>query len=163
MGFMKSYKHLDNLCRDMNGVGVTGYIEDMDKSVNGPYHVPGWQSDYRTLKHYRYIRNRIAHDDDADEDNICCVEDELWLENFYQRIMEQNDPLALYRKSVRKPCVSPKPLVPERPRQTQNVSRNSDTWREPHENKFLTRIYYSATVILVAVVVLLIFFVFFFA
>lgn len=31
MGFMESYKHLDNLCKDMNGIGVTGYIKDMEQ------------------------------------------------------------------------------------------------------------------------------------
>lgn len=65
----------------MNGVGVTGYIEDMEKKTNGSYYVPGWRNDYLKLKHYRYIRNQIAHEDYADEDyadedNMCSDEDE---------------------------------------------------------------------------------------
>lgn len=46
MGFMNSYKRLDNLCRDMNGVGVTGYIDDMEHELNGFCYVNGWKYDY---------------------------------------------------------------------------------------------------------------------
>ena len=71
MGFMRAYKHLDNLCRDMNGIGITGYIEDMEKRTNGSIHVFNWKQDYQQLKHYRHIRNQIAHEDDADEETLC--------------------------------------------------------------------------------------------
>ena len=98
MGFMRAYKRLDNLCRDMNGIGVAGYIEDMNKKLNGSYAVSGWKEDYQTLKHYRHIRNQIAHETYADEENMCSAKDEEWLENFYQRILKQSDPLALYHK-----------------------------------------------------------------
>ena len=62
MGFMQSYKRLDNLCRDMNGVGVTGYLQDMDSAPKGRVRVPGWDDDRRQLKYYRHLRNRIAHE-----------------------------------------------------------------------------------------------------
>lgn len=100
MGFMSTYKHLDNLCSDMNGIGVTGYIEDMEDSLNGKFHVPDWENDYRQLKHYRYIRNQIAHETYADEENMCSEEDEEWLDDFYDRIMNQTDPLALYHSAL---------------------------------------------------------------
>ena len=45
MGFMQSYKRLDNLCRDMNGVGVTGYLEDMDRKSGAGLQVTGWWDD----------------------------------------------------------------------------------------------------------------------
>ena len=60
----------------------------------------GWKDDYYTLKHYRYIRNQIAHDAYADEENMCSKEDEEWLESFHRRIMTQTDPLALYQKTL---------------------------------------------------------------
>lgn len=100
MGFMRAYKHLDNLCRDMNGIGITGYIEDMEKRTNGSIHVFNWKQDYQQLKHYRHIRNQIAHEDDADEETLCSVEDIEWLDNFYQQILKQSDPLALYYKAT---------------------------------------------------------------
>lgn len=98
MGFLNSYKRLDNLCRDMNGIGVTGYIKDMECFARGTYFVPGWKEDYFQLKQYRHIRNRIAHENDINENDLCSAEDSAWLETFYQRILTQNDPLALYYK-----------------------------------------------------------------
>lgn len=98
MGFLNSYKRLDNLCRDMNGIGITGYIKDMENSARGTYSVPGWREDYLQLKQYRHIRNRIVHENDIDETDLCSAQDTAWLEAFYQRILTQKDPLALYYK-----------------------------------------------------------------
>lgn len=105
MGFLQTYKRLDNLCRDMNGVGVTGYLEDMEQLPDGEYRVPGWKDDYLQLKHYRYLRNRIVHEVNADEEDLCSAADTVWIENFYTRILGTNDPLALYRKAVTPPPV----------------------------------------------------------
>ncbi len=98
MAFMSAYKHLDNLCKDINGKGITGYIEDMEQNSAASFQVPGWQDDYKQLKHYRWVRNQIAHEDYADEENMCTPGDTEWLENFYNRIMTQTDPVAQYRK-----------------------------------------------------------------
>ena len=115
VGFIKSYKHLDNLCKDINGIGVTGYINDMEDRPSAEYSIAGWKQDYLKLKHYRYIRNQIAHENYAEEENMSSPEDTVWLDNFYNRIMNQTDPLALYYKEtvcqqVKKPAqtVSPK-------------------------------------------------------
>ncbi len=97
MGFMSAYKHLDNLCKDINGKGVTGYIEDMERNNTASFSVSGWQDDYKQLKHYRWVRNQIAHENYADEDNMCRPEDTEWLDNFYNRILNRTDPLAKYR------------------------------------------------------------------
>lgn len=107
--FLNAYKRLDNLCRDMNGAGVTGYIEDMRRSPNGAYTVPGWANDYRMLRHYRHIRNRIVHENGADERDLCSADDVAWIERFHQRILTQSDPLALCSRAAQ-----PRP-VPRRP------------------------------------------------
>lgn len=99
MGFMNSYKRLDNLCRDMNGIGVTVYIEDMKPGLNNNCYIDGWKDDYYHLKKYRHIRNKIAHENNVYEEDVCSDEDVAWLENFYQRIIKQTDPLALYYKA----------------------------------------------------------------
>ena len=99
MGFMSAYKHLDNLCKQINGVGVSGYIDDMDTNPDASFNVPGWKDDYRKLKHYRWIRNQIAHEDYADEENMCECGDTEWIEQFYDRLFNQTDPLTLYRKA----------------------------------------------------------------
>ena len=85
MGFMQAYKRLDALCRDINGIGVTGYIEDMEHTANGNLSVPGWNA----------IRNQIAHEVNATEERMCSLEDVAWIEEFHQRILQQTDPLAI--------------------------------------------------------------------
>ena len=98
MNFMSSYKHLDHLCQGMYPDarnGISGYIEDMESHPRGAYQVSGWDKDYKALKHYRWVRNQIAHEVYANEENMCEPDDIDWLENFYQRIMNQTDPLAL--------------------------------------------------------------------
>lgn len=107
MSFMQSYKRLDNLCKDLfrSSQGVTSYIEAMEKCRRGAKVISRWQTDYLQLKHYRYIRNRIAHDNNADESLLCKKEDARWIDGFYNRIINGQDPLTLYRK---KPIASQK-------------------------------------------------------
>ena len=102
MGFMFAYKHLEKLCGEVMGDQrrVSAYIEEMEQMRMGSRYVPGWEADLRKLKHYRWIRNQIVHDPDCCEEELTGPEDILWLEDFYGRIMEQNDPLALYRKAT---------------------------------------------------------------
>ena len=134
MGFMESYKYLDNLCKDMNGIGITGYIKDMEQELNGEFYVTGWKNDYLQLKHYRYIRNQIVHENYANESDMCSARDSDWLDEFYQRIMEQTDPLAMcyknpkFRSSTKfietkevpaAQCVQPCPKLYQKERQPQ--------------------------------------------
>lgn len=103
MGFIDEYKRLEKLCGEMFGNmhGVTAYIEEMQNTSRGAARVCGWEDDLRQLKHYRWVRNKIAHDPDCDEENMCSAEDVQWIAEFHTRIMEQNDPLALYRRASR--------------------------------------------------------------
>lgn len=119
MSFLQCYKRLDNLCKDICGseTGVTSYIESMERIPAGAYRVAGWHDDYRQLNHYRYIRNKIVHDNDADEDTLCSATDIDWIENFYWRIMNGQDPLTLYRKAT----------TPKQPPQTTSKHRHSNT------------------------------------
>ncbi len=63
--FFEEYKRLDRLCGDMYACqnGVSAYLAAMDdKALQGQSLVSCWRSDYRQLKHVRWVRNRIAHD-----------------------------------------------------------------------------------------------------
>ncbi len=100
MEFMQSYKRLDNLCRDMNGIGITGYIRDMEAASYGSRYSSDWDSVYRQLKHYRHIRNQIAHDNYVTEESACQPGDAVWLEDFYQKILNRADPLAVCYRAV---------------------------------------------------------------
>lgn len=127
MGFMQSYKRLDNLCRDMNGVGVTGYLEDMDRKSGAGLQVTGWWDDYRQLKYYRHIRNQIAHENNATEEGLCSEDDSAWIEAFHHRILDRTDPLALYCAARRKQQSPP-------PRRKAESSFQQKT-AEPHQEK----------------------------
>ena len=44
-------------------------------------------------------RNQISHEPGCTEQNMCKPEDEVWINNFYNRIINQTDPLAHYHKA----------------------------------------------------------------
>lgn len=127
MSFLESYKHLDNLCRDMfsSEKGVTTYIETMEHTSGGSYRVNGWDSDYKNLKHYRWIRNHIAHENYASEGSMCDEQDTEWLDAFYSRVISRTDPLALYRKVIT-PQKVVKPSEAKKPNTVRSASSKSD-------------------------------------
>ena len=104
MNFINSYKRLEQLCNDMfnDKHGVSIYIDKMVNTSNGCYYVGSWNEDLKQLKHYRWVRNKIVHEPDYTEEDLCEHNDEVWLSNFYNRILNQKDPLTLYRKQTRK-------------------------------------------------------------
>ena len=101
MSFMDSYKHLDKICREIfdEPKGVTAYINEMKNIYDGMYYVNSWEEDLNNLKYCRFVRNRIAHDVACTEENMCSSDEVVWLDNFYSRILNQTDPLSLYRIS----------------------------------------------------------------
>lgn len=102
MGFIDSYKHLEKLCGEIlnDDRRISAYIDEMLNTPSGSFYVKNWNEDLKKLKHYRWVRNQITHEPDCNEFNMCEPEDELWLENFYSRIMNQADPLTLYYKAT---------------------------------------------------------------
>ena len=85
------------------------------------------KKNYLQLKRYRHIRNRIAHENDIDEFDICSDQDEIWLRAFYQRIMTQKDPLGLYYKATRLHATDKAPSVQETYGDSPNVSNHFNT------------------------------------
>lgn len=111
MSFIESYKHLDKICGEMfeTQYGVSAYIEEMLNNPHGSFLVRGWENDLKQLKHYRWIRNQIVHEPDCYEETMCEAGDDEWLDDFYERIINQTDPLAMYRKATRpQPVANPK-------------------------------------------------------
>ena len=98
--FMESYKHLDKICREIfnSDKGITTYIDTMQEINDGNRKLPFWDDVLRKLKNYRYIRNMYVHDVDTSQYDICTKEDIVWLDKFYNSIMETTDPLAEYRR-----------------------------------------------------------------
>ncbi|MBR5285492.1 MAG: hypothetical protein IKU30_01210 [Clostridia bacterium] len=103
MGFLDSYKRLEKLCGEVlnDNRRVSAYIDEMLRTPNGSYYVRSWDEDLKNLKHYRWVRNQISHDPACTERNMCSPKDALWIDNFYSRIMNQTDPLSLYRTAAR--------------------------------------------------------------
>lgn len=103
MGFIESYKRLEKLCGEILGDErcISAYIDEMLNTSRGSSLISGWDDDLKNLKHYRWVRNKIAHEPNCTEQNMCNPNDVEWLENFYLRIMKQNDPLALYLKATK--------------------------------------------------------------
>lgn len=108
MSFMEAYKRLEKICGEMygNDKKLTAYIDRMESTFNGPYYVNGWREDLKQLKHYRWLRNKIAHEPNCNEEDVCQEEDEEWIDYFYSRIMNQTDPLALYAQAMKERSVS---------------------------------------------------------
>lgn len=103
MGFMDSYKRLEKLCGDMleDERRISAYIDKMYENTEGWDLVDDWESDLKNLKYYRRIRNKLVHEPDAYEEELCDTEDVEWLEDFYYRIIDGEDPLSRYYKIVR--------------------------------------------------------------
>lgn len=104
MSFISSYKRLEKLCGEvMNDERkVSAYIDKMINTKQGSMVVSGWNEDLKKLKHYRWVRNQIVHEPNCTEENMCEVKDELWIDEFYQRILNCTDPLALYYQAMKK-------------------------------------------------------------
>ncbi len=98
--FFEAYKRLDNICSDLYSTrnGISEYITDMEtKASQGHLLIPSWDSDYKSLKHIRWVRNRIAHD--ADDSQISEPSDLSFAKDFHHRILSEKDPLTLHRKA----------------------------------------------------------------
>ncbi len=103
--FFEEYKRLEKLCSDMFGVsgsGVSAYIDHMkflpDAQSNQIY---GWNVDLKALIRLRHYRNQLAHGTPFDE-LLATQEDIDWLMDFYDRVLRQEDPLALVAKQNQK-------------------------------------------------------------
>lgn len=98
--FLELYKSIDRICKDMfsSSEGISTYIIKMEETpLLNRKKVQAWDDDYKQLKHYRYMRNQLAHDLPIDSD-FCAQEDIDWLEYFYNDLLSCNDPIAIAYK-----------------------------------------------------------------
>ncbi len=99
--FFEAYKSLDRLCSDIYSClnGVSEYIRDMESKASvGRYKISSWESDYKQLKHVRWVRNQIAHDSSISR--ISEPADLDFVRDFRKRILSGGDPITLLRKAV---------------------------------------------------------------
>ena len=97
--FFEEYKCLEKICSDMYSCrnGVSEYIGRMEqKAAQGRRRVSSWDEDYKMLKHVRWVRNRIAHDEAAGR--VSEAADLAFVKDFHKRLLSGRDPLTLLRK-----------------------------------------------------------------
>lgn len=101
MTYFSEYKTVEKLCNDMYGErGVSVYIETMElRNAPGTALVRGWTEYYKMIKHLRWLRNRIAHENENYEVTQKDIED---IKRFHSDLLSQNDPLALLHKAAKK-------------------------------------------------------------
>ncbi len=98
--FFEEYKRLDKLCADMFSCqnGVSEYIAQMEeRSAQGRQLVSGWDTDYKMLKHVRWVRNQIAHNIGSDQ--VSDPADLIFVKQFIKRLYSGQGPLTLLSKS----------------------------------------------------------------
>lgn len=144
--FFEEYKRLDKLCREIFGSekGVGEYINQMESIADrGRRCVPTWDRDYKRLKHWRLLRNQLAHDESA----VCEEEDLVQLQEFYDRIFAIEDPLAILRKEEHRTEPSKPSRMPVTP-----------TYRSKANNKTKTNFGFVLTLVILVVLFLVIIF-----
>lgn len=157
MSFTESYKQLEKLCGEImnDDRRVSAYIDEMINTPRGSYLVKGWDSDLKQLKHYRWIRNQIAHTPDCTEQSMCKPGDAEWLDGFYFRIMNQTDPLTLYAKAT-----APKPTekaAPTPKTKTETYPRSQQaTNSKKTSKKAIGFVIFAAMIALAAAVIFII-------
>lgn len=78
--------------------GMSDYITQMEAMpIESQLRVPTWRKDYRSLKHLRWLRNRIVHEKGVSE---CEEFDNIELTDFYRRLLNGSDPLASARRAA---------------------------------------------------------------
>lgn len=96
--FFELFNKVDRLCVQVyqNEHGLADYIEDMRSiSVYSVEDIPDWERDLFQLITLRNIRSSLINSPDAFQDTLCTQEQMQWLEEFHQRILDRQDPMAL--------------------------------------------------------------------
>ena len=160
MGFIEEYKRLDRLCQDIMKVerGITTYIEKMEACPSGFFYTESWNADLKMLKHCRWIRNKISHEPGCSEDNMCSPDDELWLSSFYNRILNQTDPLALYHKAQNTETLPTAQTAQKQPAIPTEKSEESSLHRIAHKkNKKRILLWFGKILVVLLLVAILLF------
>lgn len=114
---------------------LSAYIDEMLKKPNGAFYVIGWNEDLKQLKHYRWVRNQISHEPGCTEQNMCEPSDTMWLDNFYARIINQTDPLALYYQATKPRTIQRPPKMQNQPQIYHTSTNNTYNQTYKHNKK----------------------------
>lgn len=151
MGFIDSYKRLEKLCGEVlnDERRISAYIDEMKGTPRGSSLVKGWDDDLKMLKHYRWIRNQIAHEPGCTEGNMCNSGDIRWIDGFYSRIINQTDPLTLYSKAISKISKTKKKSAPKK-------SAKSKSKGKKKSNRFIDWVAFFVSLLAIITVIVLV-------
>jgi hypothetical protein len=111
--FLDAYKHLEKICSEIFNQqhGITQYIDEMCNTPRfASLNIQGWNRDLENLKRVRHIRNAMVHDPSYNTDDYQ-TKDVEFLKDFYNRILQQQDPLSLLRIQARAASHKPAPVT----------------------------------------------------
>ena len=99
--FLNEYLPVEKFCNETYGEnGVTAYINDMQCcTANEKRLVHNWDVELNKLKHLRWLRNQIVHPNNSYE---VTQQDLIDIKTFYNKLLTQQDPLALLYKEIEK-------------------------------------------------------------
>jgi hypothetical protein len=115
--------------------------------------IEDWDSDLKYLTRVRHIRNNLVHESDYDIDY---TEDDIaFMRDFYDRILNQEDPLSLLRKQMDQiKKAKPRPQVQPQPQpQVNQVVYQQYTNLEHRENKEDSKVEKSLWIVFGVIVV----------
>lgn len=98
------FGELEQLCNQIyqQSHGVTVYIEEMmELRDHGAQIVRYWDDDLKRLKGVRHKRNKLSHGEISFGEPWAEKEDLEFLREFRERLLDQTDPIALYRKHLK--------------------------------------------------------------
>ena len=160
MEYFSEYKVVERICRDMYGEdGVKAYIEEMEASNSREkMFISNWENKLRTLKHLKWLRNQIAHDNGVYE---VTEQDLLDIKLFHDELLTQQDPLALLYKeieSTKKKQQEYKLRQRAQQKTIQNPEYNTTTNNQGAETSSLNPLAIAAGIAVVALIAIIIFF-----
>ena len=99
--FFDEYKKAEKTCNRLCGCdnGISWYIGQMEETQNIKTSPKPWKDTYYTLKHLRWLRNKIAHDDESCNVTEKDVKD---IREFHDSLLLENDELSLFRSKSKK-------------------------------------------------------------
>ncbi len=100
---VENFGNLERICNQIYDAqhGITCYIEDMEYTYDGSLRVANWEHDLRQLKDIRHKRNKLSHGEVSFNSPWAEPDDIDFILEFYGRLLNGSDPLALYRKAIK--------------------------------------------------------------
>lgn len=119
------FGELEQLCNQLyqQSHGVTVYIEEMmELKDHGAQVVRYWDYYLKRLKEIRHKRNKLSHGEVSFGEAWAEKEDLEFLQEFREKLLDQTDPIALYRKHLKAKTRKTARTVAQRKRKRKNTS-----------------------------------------